>query len=151
MTIWAFLSQFYEDLYHDCIRIIVTRVSDNNCHSYVLDENCWHILCFSEKKNTMLCCYNLASGNNSTDRAILKWVQKNQYERACYKQNNSQKTDKFLIVDSKTRCAGRQATYFVKNCIEMWNFPVDVFIKWCEMVIVSFKTYSAENMKIWMW
>ena len=76
-----------------------------------------------------------------------KWVQKNQYECACYKQ----KTDKPHIVDSNTKYAGRQATYCVKNCIKMWHFPMDAFVKWCEMVIVSFKTYSAENMKKWMW
>ena len=154
----------HTDFYHLSISItilwgFVSRLYKDNCDESLwqqLSQLCvgWKLLAhivFFRKKNTMLCCYNLASGNNSTDRAILKWVQKNQYERACYKQNDSKKTDKFLIVDSKTRCAGRQATYFVKNCIEMWNFPIDVFIKWCEMVIVSFKTYSAENMKKWMW
>ena len=137
MIIWAFLSQHCEDFYHGCLRIssiIVTRVSDNNCHSYVLDENCLHILCFSEKRTPW--AKNAIGQVETTQptRQFSKWVQKNQYECACYKQNDSKKTDKLHIVEDKTRFAGRQATYFIKNCIKMWHFPMDVFVKWCEMV-----------------
>ena len=67
-------------------------------------------------------------------RQFSKWVQKNQYECACYKQNDSKKTDKLHIVEDKTRFAGRQAgnifyqklhqnVTFSHGCVRqvMWN------------------------------
>ena len=111
MIIWAFLSQSCEDFYITIIRIssiIVTRVSDNNCHSYALDENCLHKLCFSEKRTPWAkndAC-NLASGNNSTDWTIFKMSSKESI-RVCLLQAKKL-TNLTLSIRTQSMLAGRQ-------------------------------------------
>ena len=111
MIIWAFLSQSCEDFYITIIRIssiIVTRVSDNNCHSYALDENCLYKLCFSEKRTPWAkndAC-NLASGNNSTDWTIFKMSSKESI-RVCLLQAKKL-TNLTLSIRTQSMLAGRQ-------------------------------------------